>query len=175
MGIEKISGFEPESEQGKEEIMESFFDTSELDKIDVSGFDDLPAETETESEAVDDEQTEVAAAVTASMTAGALATGIEFLFKPVKIDDETRTTFADRLAAVLEKNDGALPPWLARLIAEWEEERKLAMFLVITGWEIKNQYRAAKLAEAEAERQKDSKMRVRVNAVMGEPVADNAD
>ncbi len=84
----------------------------------------------------------MAAKVTASFIAGSTAEGVEFFLKPVKVDESTRETFADRLAAVLEKHDGEMPPWLARLIADWKEEFALARFMVATGWEIRRQYKA---------------------------------
>lgn len=135
------------------------FDTSELERMDVSEFDDI----EEESEIATEDETSAAAEVTAAITAGTVATAIEFFLKPVKVDDETRETFAEKLAPVFAKHDGAMPPWLARLIADWEEERKLAVFLVAAGWEISKQYKAAN-AEPVDELPPTEKPRVRVKA-----------
>lgn len=140
-------GFELKQEQDGVPV-DSGDDTAsmlaQLEQLQAIERGDVPedAEEEEESRELSTAERRMAARVTASVIAGGTAEGLEFFLKPVKVDDTTRETFADRLAAVLEKHDGELPPWLARLIADWKEEFALARFMVFTGWEIRRQYKA---------------------------------
>jgi hypothetical protein len=101
-----------------------------------------------EEEELDPEQVLRASNMTAAIATGAIAEGAEFFIKGVKYDDEQRADFQAHLAAVLAKNGGAMPPWLAEFLADWEEELKLARKFVVLGWAGLQQHREFKEQEA---------------------------
>lgn len=97
--------------------------------------------------AVSDEERHLAAQMTAAVATGAIATGLELFVKPAKVTDQQRAEFAAALAPVLAKSDGTLPPWLARLLADWQEELALARKTVAIGWAIREQVKAERAKE----------------------------
>ena len=104
---------------------------------------DQPAE----SEEMTPEARLMAAQMTAAVATGGLATGIEFFLKGAKVSDGQRLEFAEALAPVLAKSNGTLPPWLTKLLADWDEELKLARKTVAIGWAIREQLKAERAKE----------------------------
>lgn len=142
----EVIGDLDESTAGPESLGD---DAADLEAIDLSEYEPQPQGETEQPQELDDEARKLQAEVSAAAVAAVLAEAIQFTLKPVKIEGNTREEFAGKLAPVLEKHDGQLPPWLASLIANWREEIGLARFMVAAGWEIRSKYKEEKRKEIE--------------------------
>ncbi|WP_261840888.1 hypothetical protein [Aliamphritea ceti] len=86
-----------------------------------------------------DVEKQIAAQLTAAAATGGISTVIEKVFKPAEISDEQRKEFMEALTPVLMKSGGVMPPWLAKILADWKEELELAKKTVCIGWAVYDQ------------------------------------
>lgn len=86
-----------------------------------------------------DIEKQMAAQITAAAATGGISTVVEKVFKPAKISDKQRQEFMEALTPVLLKSNGVLPPWLAKILADWKEELELAKKTVALGWVVYEQ------------------------------------
>jgi len=117
-----------------------------------------------DSEEADEEERQLSAQMMAAGATGGIATGVEFFIKGANVTEQQRLEFYEALYPVLAKNDGAMPPWLAKILADWMDELKLARKVVAIGWAIKDQVKEDRAKEIvlPAEMPGPEKQRVRV-------------
>lgn len=145
--VESVDGVEVVSETITVDVTEP--DTSDADVL--SSLDAVEVEADSTSvtmtseggEAAPPELTDIekqiAAQLTAAATTGGISTVVERVFKPATISDDQRREFMEALTPVLLKGDGVLPPWLAKILADWKEEIALARKTVAIGWAVYEQ------------------------------------